>query len=198
VERIYCQITLEFETEEERLLFQEVYMQHENRRLIGIILFGILLILGNSSLFGQGGTVQTGPNRAAQYYLGYEDELLIPVNIWGFVQKPGQYMVPDNTELIALLSYAGGPTNDAKISNIRIIRNDPTQGNIVYVINVKKFIDTGDERLIPSLKPGDTIIVKGTTFHWITRFFSFISQLAVLVNIYYLISLSQWYADREK
>ncbi len=168
-------------------------MMDGSRKLLKLIFFVIFFVLSHSLLFGQGGSSQSGPNRAAQYYLGYEDELLIPVNIWGFVQKPGQYMVPDNTELISLLSYAGGPTNDAKISNIRIIRNDPKIGNVVYIINVKKYIDTGDERLIPSLKPGDTIIVKGTTFHWITRFFTFVSQLAVFFNIYYLISLAESY-----
>ena len=154
-------------------------------------------MIGYSGSNAQEGMIQPIRNRAAQYYLGYEDELLIPVNVWGFVQKPGQYMVPNNTDLISLLSFAGGPSENAKISNIRIIRNDQKLGNIVYKVNVKKFIESGDERLIPMLKPGDTIIVKGTTFHWITKFFEFVSRIAVLVNIYYLISLAQWYGDRE-
>jgi hypothetical protein len=132
-------------------------------------------------------------DRAAQYYLGSSDELLIPVNIWGFVQKPGQYMVPDNTDLVALLSFAGGPTENAKLSHIRIIRNDPKIGNVVYKIDVKRYIETADERLIPRLRPGDTIIVNGTTFHWINRFFEFVSRIAILAQIYYLISLSEEY-----
>lgn len=136
-------------------------------------------------------------DRASQYYLGTEDELLIPVNIWGFVQKPGQYMVPNNTDLIALLSFAGGPTEHANISNVRLIRSDSKFGDHVFKIDVKAFVETGDRgRLIPVLKPGDTIIVKGTTFHWINRFFSFISSLTFIVQIYYLISLAQSYNDK--
>jgi hypothetical protein len=130
-------------------------------------------------------------DRAAQYYLGSADELLVPVNIWGFVMKPGQYMVPNNTDLVSLLSYAGGPTENANINNIRIIRNDPRRGNEVWKINVKRFIETGDERLIPPLKPGDTIIVKGTAFHWITKFFEFVSRLTTIAQIFYFIAIAQ-------
>jgi len=130
-------------------------------------------------------------NRAAQYYLGTEDELLVPVNIWGFVAKPGQYMVPNNTDLISLLSFAGGPTEGAKISKILVVRSNPKLGNTVFKVNVKKYLETGDERLIPVLKPGDNIIVKGTTFHWISRFFEFVSRLATIAQIFYFVAIAQ-------
>ena len=134
-------------------------------------------------------------NRAAQYYLGLEDELLVPVNIWGFVQKPGQYMVPNNTDLISLVSFAGGPSDGAKISNVRIVRSDPKLGNTVFRVNVKRYIETADGTIIPTLKPGDTIIVKGTTFHWMSRFFEFVSRLAVFAQIFYFIAIASRYLD---
>jgi polysaccharide biosynthesis/export protein len=146
--------------------------------------------------FGQEPTLSLPQDRAAQYYLGSKDELLIPINVWGFVQKPGQYLIPDNTDLITLLSYAGGPTENAKISHIRVIRNDRKVGNVVYKVDVKKFIETGDNRLIPILKPGDTIIVSGTTFHWINQFFEFVSRLAIIAQIYYLIVISNSYNNK--
>ena len=59
-----------------------------------------------------GGPIQ---HRGAQYFLGAADELLMRVNIWGFVRKPGQYMVPTDTDLICLMSFAGGPAEQAKI-----------------------------------------------------------------------------------
>jgi polysaccharide export outer membrane protein len=134
-------------------------------------------------------------SRGSVYYLGDEDELLIPVNIWGFVRLPGQYHVPNNTDLVSLLSYAGGPTENAKISNIRIVRTDPRRGNIIYTINVKRFIETADERLIPPLKPGDTIIVKGTTFYWISKFFEFVARLATFAQIFYFVAIASRYLD---
>jgi len=139
---------------------------------------------------------QTDRNRAAQYYLGTEDELLVPVNVWGFVSRPGQYMVPNNTDLISLLSFAGGPTENARITSIRIVRSDAKLGNVVWNINVKKYLSTADERVIPVLRPGDTVIVKGTTLHWVMRFFSFVGQLAVFAQIFYLVAIGREYLDR--
>jgi len=152
---------------------------------------------------GLGGTVQSqtqradiAQDRAAQYYLGSKDELLIPVNIWGFVMKPGQYLVPNNTDLISLLSFAGGPTENAKLSNVRIIRTDSKLGSRIYKVDVKMYVETGDERLIPPMKPGDTVIVKGTTYHWISRVFEFVTRLAVFAQIYYFIVLGESYSKR--
>lgn len=62
------------------------------------------------------------PYRGAQYFLGDQDELLMRVNIWGFVRKPGQYMVPTDTDLISLISFAGGPVEQAKVKAIKIVR----------------------------------------------------------------------------
>jgi len=130
-------------------------------------------------------------NRAAQYYLGSEDELLIPINIWGFVQKPGQYMVPNNTDLITLMSFAGGPTDGANTSSIQIVRSDPRYGNRVWKVNVKKFLKTADEKLVPLLKPGDTVIVKGTAFNKVKSFFSFLTSFAIFAQMLYWIVIVQ-------
>ena len=157
-----------------------------------LFIFVIFLITGYTAMMhaqAYGNNFTT--NRPAQYYLGSEDELLVPVNIWGFVQKPGQFFVPASTDLITLMSVAGGPTEDAKISNIKVIRNDPKRGNFVWKVDVKKFLETGDERIIPELRPGDTIIVQGSTFHWISRFFEFVSRLVTIAQIFYFIALYQ-------
>ncbi len=124
-------------------------------------------------------------DRAAQYQLGSENDLLIPINIWGFVEKPGQYLVPMNTDLISLLSFAGGPIEGAKITKIKIVSSDPTGMNKIQEINVKKFLETGDSQLIPILRPRDTIVVKGTTFNWFREFISFISSLSFIGTFAY-------------
>jgi hypothetical protein len=159
------------------------------------IVFLIVVFLTPRFLLGQEPYRSETRNRAAQYYLGTEDELLVPVNIWGFVERPGQYMVPNNTDLISLVSFAGGPSEGARISNMRIVRSDPKLGNTVFRVNVKRYIESADETLIPTLKPGDTIIVKGTTFHWMSRFFEFVSRLAVFAQIFYFIAIAQRYLD---
>ncbi len=171
------------------------------------------------------GDIPNLKNRGALYYLGEQDELLIKVNIWGFVQKPGQYMVPNGTDLISLISFAGGPREQARLKNIKIIRNrallasrmEPNEGHLamngkfelnagesgdeglqkskdqfgdqrkVIEVNVKKYIDTGDESLIPDLEPGDTVIVEGSAFHFISKAFEFTTKLAVIAQIYFWI-----------
>ncbi|MCK5147708.1 hypothetical protein KAR48_13195 [bacterium] len=148
-------------------------------------------------LLAQQGRQLPGQGRAAQYYLGSDDELLVPVNIWGFVRQPGQYMVPNKTDLITLLSFAGGPTEYAKMSKIEIVRSDAKIGNMVIPVDVKKYLETADPVLIPMLRPGDTIIVKGTTIFWIQRFFEFLGKLVVFGQILYFVAISNEYLKRD-
>jgi hypothetical protein len=90
-----------------------------------------LLLLTAFSLFfpalvsaqDEGEQPDLGRSRAAQYYLGDQDELLIKVNIWGLVRRPGQYMVPKDTDLISLISFAGGPLDQARMKKIKVIRS---------------------------------------------------------------------------
>ncbi|MBN1154765.1 SLBB domain-containing protein [candidate division KSB1 bacterium] len=129
-------------------------------------------------------------SRGAQYFLGTGDELLIKVNIWGFVNKPGQYMVPSETDLMSLISYAGGPSKGAKLSNIKIIHSESTSASEKNIseINVSQYLKDGDESLIPMLNPGDTIIISGSKWHHINSFVEFTTKLALLAQIYYLIT----------
>lgn len=123
----------------------------------------------------------------ARYFLGKEDEILMQVNVWGFVRTPGQYMVPYDTDLISLLSYAGGPLEEAKIKGIKVIRtggeNEDPQ---VIDVDVKKFLKSPDPSLIPRLKPGDTVLVSGTTFHFVSKFFEFMWRIALVVQIVFM------------
>ena len=156
-----------------------------------VLSVGVCFFVTESPSWAQETGLYQMRNRAAQYYLGTEDELLVPVNIWGFVQRPGQYMVPNNTDLISLLSFAGGPVDGAKISNVKIVRSDPNFGERVWKVNVKKYLKTGEDRLIPVLKPGDTVVVKGTTYHWLRNFFSFLASFSVFVQMFYWIIVAQ-------
>lgn len=128
----------------------------------------------------------------AQYFLGSEDELLMKVNIWGFVRSPGQYLVPVDTDLISLISFAGGPVEDAKMKTVKVVRAMGHNGRETTVINVdvRKYIETGDDSLIPELRPGDTIVVSGSTLHFVGKFFEFASRLAVIAQIYFWVKVA--------
>lgn len=130
-------------------------------------------------------------NRAARYYLGSEDELLIPINIWGYVRNPGQYMVPNNTDLISLISFAGGPAEGARIKGVKIVRSDTRLGSRVWNVNVQKYLDTADGKFVPILKPGDTVVVKGSAFSKIRNFFSFMASFAIFAQMIYWVVYTQ-------
>jgi polysaccharide export outer membrane protein len=156
-----------------------------------ILLLALWLQFGIPPILGQEERAPTGVagTRSPRYYLslGTEDALMIKVFIWGQVELPGVYEVPDGTDLIAALSLAGGPTDHAKLSEVKIIRSRASNSEVISV-NVKKYMNTGDISLIPVLKPGDTVVVSGTVFRMFARFASFVSQLAIVANVIVLLS----------
>ncbi len=60
--------------------------------------------------------------KASDYILGDEEQLEMVVAIWGEVQNPGKHRVPYNTNLIELISIAGGPTKTARLGNVQLTR----------------------------------------------------------------------------
>lgn len=61
-------------------------------------------------------------SKTSEYLLGDEEKLEMVVAIWGEVRNPGEYRVAYNTNLIELISIAGGPTQSAKLSNVQLTR----------------------------------------------------------------------------
>lgn len=60
--------------------------------------------------------------RASQYILGTEEKLEMIVHIWGEVKSPGEYRVSYDTNVLELISKAGGPTSYANLSKVRLTR----------------------------------------------------------------------------
>lgn len=125
--------------------------------------------------------------RGAQYFLGTDDQLLIKVNVWGFVAKPGQYLVPAGTDLISLISFAGGPIEGAKLSKVKIIRpqhSKQEKKDEVILVNIDEFLKKGDNSKIPLLKPDDTIVISGTKWYYFSKALEAITKVGYLVQIY--------------
>lgn len=157
-----------------------------------IVLIYILcggLFLSGSSLNGQPNEVKKeANNQAAQYYLGSQDELLIKLNVWGFVARPGQYLVPSDTDLISLLSFVGGPSENANLKNIKIVRSGKENGKVIK-INVTDYLASGDKKTVPALMPGDTIIVPGSKLYYVNKFFEYASRVAIVIQMAWYVSL---------
>lgn len=145
------------------------------------------------------------------------EKLKMNVYILGRINKPGLYLVPDDTDFITLLALAGGPAEDAKLSKIRIIRPENTvsgtesEKEIIW-INFKKYMETADNQYLATkktisktvdeetgiesesteydlrLKPGDTIVVSGTIFYAFSKVADFLSKAAIALSVYNLIT----------
>jgi len=124
-------------------------------------------------------------NPAYQYFLapGTDNQLLMKINVWGEVLRPGVIEVPDRTDLLSALSLAGGPVDGAKLSKIKIIRGFNGSGNS-WDVNLKKVVQEGQLEKVPVLQPGDTVVVPKSGF----RVFS--KGLAVLYNVAVIVTAS--------
>ncbi len=105
----------------------------------------ILLILCFSNIIFAQAVSLVGPQKyriARDNALGGDSDagdliLLISINIWGEVGRPGVYEVPDKTDLISALSLTGGPTASSKIDEIKIVRGEGENKEVI-VFNAKK------------------------------------------------------------
>jgi SLBB domain-containing protein len=154
--------------------------------LVPIIIFMIITL----SLFAQ--TDGGFSNNSGSIYLysgslSGSEQLKIKAYIWGQVRNPGLYIIPDDTDLLTLISSAGGPTENAKLTKIKLIRPTET-GESVIIVNLKEYTKTGNKDLIPLLQPGDTIIVPGTTFYAFSKVAEWLADVVIIFSVYNLIT----------
>ncbi len=155
------------------------------------ILFAIILVCISLTLFAQSSVSFTPTSNISAYTFdgarsGVE-KLKMNTYILGQVAKPGLYVVPDDTDFLTLLALAGGPSEDAKLTKIRIVR-PIAEGEKVLWVNFKEYLETGDTELIPALQPGDTVVISGTIFYAFSRVADFLSKAAITLSVYNLIT----------
>ncbi|MCG9554453.1 SLBB domain-containing protein [Vibrio sp. Isolate32] len=76
------------------------------------------------------------------------------IKVFGEVNAPGSFTYKENTDLVDVLMRSGGVTRYASVEQIRVISN-----NTPALFNLKRYLDSGDESLLPTLRPGATIFV---------------------------------------
>jgi len=153
------------------------------------LLFLIFFVNAYAQDVNQLPTYREGPatqysDRPAQYILGGNDILLVNINLWGHVQRPGIYSVPSAYTLIDLISSAGGPLKSARLDDIRIVRKNQE----VITVDIERFLETGDNTILPQLQPGDTIIVAGSISDVFMQVVALFRDLAIIVNVFVLAS----------
>ena len=136
--------------------------------------------------------------RTGIYDLSDPGAINIKVSVWGYVSRPGKYIVPNYTTVSDLLSYAGGPNQNAETDDLRIYRilEDGTETILKFTyddiiwgsgIEVKN-------RTLPHLKPSDILIVPGSPRLFFTDWFRLSLQIfSAVISVISLVVLIQRY-----
>tara|TARA_B100001123_G_C14785539_1_gene818343 strand:+ start:34 stop:573 length:540 start_codon:yes stop_codon:yes gene_type:complete len=148
----------------------------------------ILLITLFSSIALSQGEIQIEripSNTGARYVSGQDGVIRMYVNVWGHVDLPGRILVDEGIDLATLFSLTGGPKKGANLKEIRVYHEYPDKyGNVVSIINLTPFINTGDRSNFISIQPNDTFIIKQTSFSYLLEQIGTINTLMGLINIY--------------
>lgn len=129
------------------------------------------------------------------YLPGEHQGLEIIVHVIGEVQKPGEYRVPDQTNLLELLSKAGGPTQFSRLSSVSVRRvaagpTALTGGSVPRVeilrVNIDEILHKKDVVTPPMLQPGDVVFVPKNTWHKWKDVSGVIRDLSVVASAYFL------------
>ncbi len=137
-----------------------------------ILLSIFFLILFYQAVSAQNKDIQIGtPFNKYQSYQGAFYDYSEPesinkkVAVWGFVKYPGKYVVPGESDVMDLLSYAGGPTDYAEMENFRLFRLNSDSSYYVFNIDWNALLWEDSVKNIttklPELKPGDILMVPG-------------------------------------
>jgi protein involved in polysaccharide export with SLBB domain len=164
--------------------------------LISIAVFYLILMI-TVSVNGQVKRERIGEEEiqkvGANYYnYSDKDRVNIEVSLWGFVKSPGKYLIPRGTTFTDLFTLSGGPQNEAKLTDIRIVRLKNDSLNIkddkVIVLDYNDYL--WEEKIQnpnknnPILEPGDIIIVPGSAKSVFKENFSLIlTAIATLTSV---------------
>lgn len=123
----------------------------------------------------------------------------IKVSVWGYVSRPGKYVVPEYTTVTDLLTYAGGPNQDAVMDDLRIYRiaENGAEEMIKFSYNDIMWEDnlSTKARMIPKLKASDILVVPASPKLFFRDWFNIGMQIfsvaLTIVNLVILINLNK-------
>jgi hypothetical protein len=139
------------------------------------ILLGIVAVLATFQVQGQildaGNVPKTGTfsGQGGSYYnFSSGTGCDFKVSVWGFVNNPGRYNIPCETNLMEMISFCGGVRRGSFLNKVKVIRKGgvekQSQIDRVYQINLEKYLELSEDTISTAelaLMPGDLVIVDG-------------------------------------
>jgi protein involved in polysaccharide export with SLBB domain len=90
------------------------------------------------------------------------------IYVMGQVGIPGRYAFNDGLGFLDILTAANGPTATADVRNIRVAHRGE-KGSRVTRVNLSLYFATGDDKLLPKVRPGDVIFVPDQTKNFLDQ-----------------------------
>jgi len=130
------------------------------------------------------------------YLLGEERGLEMVVHVLGEVARPGEYRVPDDTNVLELLSKAGGGSQLSKLSEVTITRMQPSAevasgthqvpaAQRVFRVNIEHILQ-GKTAEVPILQPGDVVTVPRNSWSAWRTTAAVLRDLSIVATTYFL------------
>jgi protein involved in polysaccharide export with SLBB domain len=95
--------------------------------------------------------------------------------VLGEVEKPGVYVNEGGSRVLDVLAKAGGPTDDAKMSSVALVRpateTSPARNAL---LNLDRALKNGEWSQNPPVQKGDVIYVPKTTMASVAQFFAYV------------------------
>ena len=88
------------------------------------------------------------------------------IYVFGQVNAPGRYRFTKEMHLLDILSAADGPNDKADISQIRISHRNEGEPRVSH-LDLHLYFETGDEQLLPKVRPGDTLYIPALKGSWL-------------------------------
>lgn len=88
----------------------------------------------------------------------YPGAIMIPINVWGAAKTTGLFKVPKTATLVDVLSYAQGPSDNAKLSKVKIKRT-AEKVEKTFTVDVEELIENPNAHDIP-LMANDVIYLE--------------------------------------
>lgn len=105
------------------------------------------------------------------------------IMVLGEVNKPGVFALDRELSVMEAISNAGGMTNDAKLSNVLLIRRKGGKSEIAS-LDMKKAFKSGDLSNDMVLRSGDIVYLPAVTIANVSWYFGHLSKiLSPIVNL---------------
>ena len=167
-----------------------------------------LWVIGNSLFyffifFSCIATAQQVETKKDRYTMSEDQKLQIVVHIWGEINRPGQYIVPDGTDVRELISIAGGPNEYSNLKDVKVTReyvdslkvqkninalNNRLVKKTLLTIDLEKYLEKELSEPIPILQPGDVVKINRNFWSKWQTVIRVVSQLAIVVQAVYFYS----------